>query len=827
MPAPSSKTLPPPTRERRLIDPNAPSLHRRWRIYMLVGMNALVIGIVIGAVIIALLEQRGAVLNLHQTTTSQTHAIVQHTLEQIEHTLIAAGSQPSAAELDRLRAAQPAIESISLVARTGAEIIHSPADNTRAAPDWTTDPTWLALTETLTEAESTESSTPVTVAQIVTTTQPAQLVLAVALPDTASALDTAPFLIATLDAQTLLAGVLTIDVGKSGYVYLLDDTGAMLATATARTNELDTNDAARPADFAVFTQSRNGGSTNRFYQGLDDAWVIGRGEHFPAAGYTIVVETPLSAYTPFLLRLVILSAFAILLTAAIGEGMIRFILRTVLNPLAQLRKGAREVTRGDYHYRVRLPANADREFAELGETFNRMIERLFDSQRQIDAYTNEMHEIIDQRARELARKATQLEVAAEVSHKIASELDRRELFGLVIDLIQEQFEVYHVEILQLEDGTGTLIPSTTRGEVVLPKISLRDAPHSVIAYAARHGEVVYVPDVSLDSRYLRVPHLPASQSELAIPLRFANAVLGVLNLEADHCDAFAKDDIAVLQSLANTIAVSMRNAQMFEALEFANKELMQASLQAKQANTLKSRFLFNASHKLRTPLNSIIGYSETILSGVYGDIPDTVLDRQRRILQNGRVLNALVEDMLDLSAIETGHLQLNLEWIELPPLLEDVVNATHALHSTAHADHDLDIRLDLSQQTEPLPLVWADLERLRYILINLTSNAVKFTPQGEVVLSADADEEWIHIHVRDTGEGISAGNINYLFQPFQHQQGSTGHEGKGTGLGLPVSRLLAMHHGGELTVQSAPNEGSTFTLNLPRNPVGAAPRPKG
>lgn len=264
---------------------------------------------------------------------------------------------------------------------------------------------------------------------------------------------------------------------------------------------------------------------------------------------------------------------------------------------------------------------------------------------------------------------------------------------------------------------------------------------------------------------------------------------------------------------------------MFEALEFANKELMQASLQAKQANTLKSRFLFNASHKLRTPLNSIIGYSETILSGVYGNIPDTVLDRQRRILQNGRVLNALVEDMLDLSAIETGHLQLQSQWLELPPLLDDVINATRALHIASHADHDLDIKLDLNHLSDPIPMVWADLERLRYILINLTSNAVKFTPSGEVVLSADYDDEWIRIHVRDTGEGISDENIHYLFQPFQHQEGSTGHEGRGTGLGLPVSRLLAMHHGGELTVESTLHQGSTFTLNLPRNPPGASPRP--
>jgi signal transduction histidine kinase len=395
----------------------------------------------------------------------------------------------------------------------------------------------------------------------------------------------------------------------------------------------------------------------------------------------------------------------------------------------------------------------------------------------------------------------------------------------VVDLIKTRFDVYWVEILRVEE-VGRIVPASGKPKPPTPALSLHDSARSVTAWVAQNGTTLYVPDVKLEPRYRPSPDLPASQCELAVPLAYGTQVIGVLNLEADHRDAFPQDEIAVLEALANQIAVSMHNADTFKALENANRDLAQATLQANQANTLKSRFLLNASHKLRTPLNAVIGYSEAILSGVYGEIPEKILDRERRILENGRVLQALVADMLDLSAIETGQMQLNLQWVDLPPLLAEVMNAARALYQTTYADQPLTLQLDLDHLAEPLPPVWADIDRVRYILINLMSNAVKFTPSGEVVMSADFDDQTVRIHVRDTGPGISDDELRYLFQPFQHQRGSTASGGKGTGLGLPVSRLLAMRHGGDLTVESVLHQGSTFTLNLPRRPDGA-PDPVG
>lgn len=730
---------------------------------MILGMNLVAVIVASSATLIMLLEQRQSVRRLHDTTARQVQDAAQIALDDVQRALTAAaGESPDEAALARLKAGYPALRAVHTGPADGSE------PTTRIAAD--------AIT------------------------------LAVPLADGSGAL------IADLDPAALWQRAVAVPVGKKGYVYLVDESGAPLALP--RSAERD------PAGFSVIADARAGQSASRLYRGLAGGWVIGRA--VPASGYTVVAETPLSEFVPTLVRLVALWLMALAITAFVGETLLRRILRAVLAPLDILSQGAQRVGAGDYGSRIRLPSGTERELIDLARAFNDMTHRLQESQRQIDAYTHEMEDIVDLRARELSRKALQLEVAADVSHKIATIRDPRALVREVVDLIRGRFEVYHVEILLVDDDTGAILPGDD-SRAALASLTLHDSERSVIAWTARHGHTLYVPDVTQEPRYRRDPALPASRCELAIPLRFGERVIGVLNLESAHANAFPRDEIAVLESLANEIAVSLHNAQVFAALETANRELAQASLQAKQANTLKSRFLFNASHKLRTPLNAIIGYSETMLSGVYGDLPSLVLDRQRRVLENGRSLQALVEDMLDLSAIETGQMTLNLLWFNPEPLLGEVMNAARALHQTGYADHTLALRLELHNQ--PLPPVWADVDRLRYILINLMSNAIKFTPDGEIIMTAGVADDHVVIQVQDTGPGIAEDDLRYIFEPFQHQRGATEAEGKGTGLGLPVSRLLALRQGGDLTVESRLHQGSTFTLRLPCRPDGAPPPP--
>jgi signal transduction histidine kinase len=746
----------------------ARSLRARWRLFMILGMNVLMLIVVGSAVLISTLEQRSAITRLHESAAQQAHLALDQSVAGLRQTLAYAGQRAAGGDegaLDDLLAAYPALMSVTL-------------DTTGAAG-----------------------------ASAITFDGRTSLTLSV--PAGANTV------IAQVDPRVLWAGVLSAAVGEKGYLYLVGDDGTLLAATFQPQRD--------PKSFAVFKESRGGGAVMRLYRGLNDEWVVGRAEPYPSSGYTIIVETPLDEYVPLVTRTLALVALAVIVTVLAGEWLIRRILRTVVTPLERLQAGARAVIAGDYRYRVRIPPHTDRELIELGGTFNRMIDRLAESQRQINAYTNEMQEIIDLRARELARKAGQLEIAFEVSTTIGGVLEPRALIETIVRLIRERFRLYHVDVLLLDRDSGKITSGDTRRQVTLPDLTVRDAANSVIAWVARHGESLYVADVTIERRYVRTPDLPASQSELAIPLKFEDQTLGVLNLEADHRDAFTKDDIAVLTGLAKMIAVAVQNAQTVKTLQDANRDLAQATLHANQANHLKSRFLYNVSQRFRPPLGAIISSAETMPAA---DLTDAARERQRRVLDNGRVLQALVEDMIDLSAIESGHMQLDLQWVNLTPLLEEVMNAARALHRAAYADHDLTLTLDLTHLDRPLPPVWADIERLRYILMNLISNAIKFTESGDVVLSADFDADRVYLHVRDTGPGIGDDERRTLFDPFQQPRSPAESGGKSTGLGLPVSHLLALRHGGDLTVDTTLHTGSTFTFDLPRHPDGAPPPPE-
>lgn len=777
------------------------SLRTRWRSYMILGLNVLVVVVVSIATLVTALEQRQALLRLHETGAAHVHAQVAQTVQDAQRALRTAATQLESGSspedvLPPLLSAQPAFEALIEVGTDGKTRTSVP---TGTASNWAEHPAFLAAHEGRPYAHVEGAG-----------------VLFLAVP-----MSHGDALLAQTDAATLLASAVTSPLGRDGYAYLAADDGTLLATAPTLSPSANFD----PAALAIFEHARAGQTEMRLYHGMEGGWVLGQASADPALGFTVITETPLSEFTPMLVRVIGLWGLALILTAGVGEWLIRRILRTVVGPLEMLRRSTHAVSAGDYGVRVRVPPNADRELMELSEAFNMMVSQLAESQRQLDAYANELQEIVDRRARELARKAAQMEVAAEVTRRLATIHKPQKLVETVVGVLQERFEVYHVEVWLADEDNGLLVCCAPSAEDAEP-LSLHTATSTVIGWVAASGQRFYVPDVTEEPRYRPSPHAPASRCQLAIPLRFEGTVLGVLNLEADHRDAFERDRIEVLEALADEIAVALHNAQAFSALERANNELAQTTLQANQANTLKSRFLYNMSQRLRTPLEEITNRTEAILSGLHGEVPQPIREQEEHILESGRVTQALVEDMLDLSALESGYLQLNLAWVELPPLLDEVTNAARALHMARYPDHDLDVRLDLMHLTEPLPPVWADLDRLRYILINLMDNAVKYTEAGEVVMTAEATDEHVLIHVRDTGPGVSEEQRRYLFEPFQHARADTAPEGvSGTGLGLPVSRLLAMRHGGDLLVETAVGKGSTFTLRLPRRPSGAPPPP--
>ncbi|HEX6115290.1 MAG TPA: ATP-binding protein, partial [Geminicoccaceae bacterium] len=265
--------------------------------------------------------------------------------------------------------------------------------------------------------------------------------------------------------------------------------------------------------------------------------------------------------------------------------------------------------------------------------------------------------------------------------------------------------------------------------------------------------------------------------------------------------AFAEETVNLLQSFAAQSAVAIQNARLFRELEQKGRELEAASRH-------KSQFLANMSHELRTPLNAVLGYAELIQDGIYGEVPNKMQDVLERIRQNGRHLLGLINDVLDLSKIEAGQLTLSPVDYSLRELVLDVVSATEALAAEKKLALEVDVPPDL-------PRGRGDERRLTQVLMNLVSNAIKFTEAGTVRILVKAEDGSFVVAVTDTGVGIAPEHRERIFEEFQQVDTSSTRRKGGTGLGLAIARRIVELHGGRIWVDSAPGRGSTFAFTLP------------
>ncbi len=241
-----------------------------------------------------------------------------------------------------------------------------------------------------------------------------------------------------------------------------------------------------------------------------------------------------------------------------------------------------------------------------------------------------------------------------------------------------------------------------------------------------------------------------------------------------------------------------------------NKQLVLANQNLMQANQFKAQFLANMSHELRTPLNSIIGYTDLVSSGLYGPLTQKQIDRLEKIARNGRRLLALINDVLDLSKIEAGHMILNRE----PILLDDALTPVLALVRPDAEKKDVAL---ICEYRADLPPLHADIIRLEQILFNVLSNAVRFTPSGSVTLRAHPVINEVTISVTDTGIGIPLDRQEAIFDSFTQDEDNFVGRTEGTGLGLVVTRHLVQMHGGQFwfTSDGIPGKGSTFYISIP------------
>jgi GAF domain-containing protein/CheY-like chemotaxis protein len=326
--------------------------------------------------------------------------------------------------------------------------------------------------------------------------------------------------------------------------------------------------------------------------------------------------------------------------------------------------------------------------------------------------------------------------------------------------------------------------------------------------ALLEGRIIHIADVLTDSNYsfAEAQKLGGYRTVLAVPMLREGTPIGVLALTRSEVRPFTDKQIELVSTFADQAAIAIENVRLFD-------EIQDKSRQLEEASKHKSRFLASMSHELRTPLNAIIGVTEMLLEDARDFKRDDELEPLDRVLRAARHLLALINDILDLSKIEAGRMELHLESFPLVPAIEDVAKTVEPM-ATSNANRTV---IDCSPD---LGAIHADQTRFRQALLNLASNANKFTENGTVTIAARAQQldgrEWITIAVTDTGIGMTEEQMGRLFQEFSQADASTSRKYGGTGLGLAISRHFCRLMGGDITVESKPGEGSTFTIRLPR-----------
>ena len=418
---------------------------------------------------------------------------------------------------------------------------------------------------------------------------------------------------------------------------------------------------------------------------------------------------------------------------------------------------------------------------------------------------------LQQRTQDLTRSVGQLTALSEVSRALSSTLDLQAVLTTIVS-----------RAVQLSDGSGGVVyehePATLRWELRATHnidAEVMDLQQSepirlgegAVGRAVAERSPVQVGDLRETSHYAaraRVRELLIARgylSVLAVPLLIEDDILGALVILRREAGELAPQTVELMKTFATQSGLAIQNARLFRELEIKSRELEVASQH-------KSEFLASMSHELRTPLNAIIGFSDVLLQGMFGETNEKQMEYLRDILASGQHLLSLINDILDLSKVEAGRMDLDLADFHLPSAVDDAL-----LLMRERADRR-GITLE-RQVDERLGEIRADQRKVKQVLLNLLSNAVKFTPEGgRIDVRAALANGSVEISVTDTGIGIALEDHEAVFEEFK-QVGKAEKKAEGTGLGLALCRKFVELHGGRIWVKSQLGAGSTFTFTLP------------
>ena len=417
---------------------------------------------------------------------------------------------------------------------------------------------------------------------------------------------------------------------------------------------------------------------------------------------------------------------------------------------------------------------------------------------------------LEERTHELTRSVEQLTALGEVGRAVSSTLDLETVLTTIVSRAVELSELDGGVVFEYDEGADEFVhrvATETGGALAEARRATRVRKgEGVVGQTAITLEPAQVPDITVPGAYesrLRENLITSGvRAVLAVPMLSENRLVGCLVVSRNLPGEFPAETIDLLRTFATQSALAIQNARLFE--EIADK-----SRQLEAASRHKSEFLANMSHELRTPLNAVIGFSEVLLQRMFGDLNAKQDEYLKDIYASGQHLLSLINDILDLSKIEAGRMELVPTPFHLPTALESAVT----LVKERAGRHAIALQLDIDPR---LGEVVGDERKVKQVLLNLLSNAVKFTPEGgRISLKASRTDGAVEIAVTDTGVGIAPEDQAAIFEEFRQVGSDETRKQEGTGLGLTLAKKFVELHGGRIWVESELGRCSTFTFTLP------------
>ncbi|HOZ56031.1 MAG: Non-motile and phage-resistance protein [Parcubacteria group bacterium ADurb.Bin316] len=421
------------------------------------------------------------------------------------------------------------------------------------------------------------------------------------------------------------------------------------------------------------------------------------------------------------------------------------------------------------------------------------------------------------------------QVIAKLSDKLRSTLYLEKVYEYIFESLNNAFHLKAFGIMSFDEKKGTYYVRYNKG-FEIGSLTEYEAVPALEKMFIKQNKPIVVDEIKVDNHDSKAKKLlnflKKTGVAILMPLNVKDKTVGLLALgEKESGDIFNSEDYKVLDVVSAQSAIAIENAMLYDEsqkftiklekeVEKATKELKDANEKLKKLDESKSEFISIASHQLRTPLTVVKGYVSMILEGSFGKISATQRDSLDKVYQSNERLIHLVENLLNLSRIESGRLQFKYETMNLETVVDSVFEE---LTSKAK---EKKLKFEYKKPAKPLPKVVIDQEKIRQVIMNLIDNSIKYTAKGSVTVSVKKEADNIEFCVSDTGMGVDPDDIPHLFQKFQRGTGTFLVHTEGTGLGLYVAREMIEQHKGKIWVESkGKNKGSKFIFTIPINNV--------